>query len=149
MTEAAQDQLFDLTLTDEQRMNRETMQRFAAAEIRDLSRLVDNRESDAESFYPKTAELGLNLLQIPEALGGAGMTRSPVSNALILEDLAHGDLSLALGAVSPLGFANTVLDQGSDAQREKYLPLFCAGDFKGVHGRSKFDEVYLVPMILH
>ena len=130
MTEAAQDQMFDLTLTDEQRMNRETMQRFAAAEIRDLSRLVDNRESDAESFYPKTAELGLNLLQIPEALGGAGMTRSPVSNALILEDLAHGDLSLALGAVSPLGFANTVLDQGSDAQREKYLPLFCEGGFK-------------------
>ena len=130
MTEAAQDPLFDLTLTDEQRMNRETMQRFAAAEIRDLSRLVDNRESNAESFYPKTAELGLNLLQIPEALGGAGMSRSPVSNALILEDLAHGDLSLALGAVSPLGFANTVLDQGSDAQREKYLPLFCEGDFR-------------------
>lgn len=130
MTEAAQDLLFDLTLTDEQRMNRDTMQRFAAAEIRELSRLVDNRESDAQSFYPKTAELGLNLLQIPEALGGAGMARSPVSNALILEDLAHGDLSLALGAVSPLGFANTLLDQGSEAQREKYLPLFCEGDFK-------------------
>ena len=130
MTEALDDLLFDLTLTDEQRMNRETMQRFAAAEMSDLSRLVDNGESAAQDFYPKTADLGLTLLPIPEALGGAGMTRSPVSNALILEDLAQGDLSLALGSVSPLGFVNTLLDQGSDAQREKYLPAFCSGEFK-------------------
>ncbi|NQX87051.1 MAG: acyl-CoA dehydrogenase family protein [Halioglobus sp.] len=129
MNEAADDLLFDLNLTDEQRMNRETMQRFAAAEIRDLSLRVDAGETTARDFFPATAELGLTLLQIPEALGGAGMTRSPVSNALILEDLAHGDLALALGATSPLGFVNTLLDQGSDAQREKYLPRFCDGAF--------------------
>ena len=76
------------------------------------------------------AELGLTLLPIPEALGGAGVDRSPTSNALIFEDLAHGDLALALGAVSPMAFVNTLLDQGSDAQREKYLPGFCSGDFK-------------------
>jgi len=130
MPEPAEDLLFDLTLTDEQRMNRETMQRFAAAEIRDLSLRVDTGDSPAREFFPRTAELGLTLLQIPEALGGAGVPRSPVSNALILEDLAHGDLSLALGVVSPLGFVNTLLDQGTDAQREKYLPAFCSGEFK-------------------
>ena len=110
MTEALEDLLFDLNLTDEQRMNRETMQRFAAAEIRDLSLLVDTGERPAGEFFPKTTELGLTLLQIPEALGGAGVPRSPVANALIMEDLAHGDLSLALGAVSPLGFVNTNLN---------------------------------------
>ena len=130
MTAVAEDRLFDLTLTDEQRMNRETMQRFAKAEMRGLSMQVDTGALPARDFFPKTAELGLTLLQIPEALGGAGVTRSPVSNALIVEDLAHGDLSLALGAVSPLGFVNTLLDQGTAAQREKYLPGFCAGDFK-------------------
>lgn len=129
MTDTAQEQLFDLTLTDEQRMNRETMQRFAAAELREFSRPVDSGVSPATDVYPKTAELGLTLLQIPEALGGAGVPRSPVSNALILEDLAHGDLALALATVAPLGFVNTLLDQGSDAQREKYLPQFCTGEF--------------------
>ena len=130
MTESTENLLFDLTLTDEQRMNRDTMQRFAAAEIRDLSMRVDTGDSPAREFFPKTAQLGLTLLQIPESLGGAGVPRSPVSNALILEDLAHGDLSLALGAVSPLGFVNTLLDQGTDAQRERYLPEFCSGDFR-------------------
>ena len=130
MTDTAQDLLFDLTLTDEQRMNRESMQRFAAAEIRVLAKPVDEGLSPAQDFYPKSAELGLTLLPIPEALGGAGVDRSPTSNALIFEDLAHGDMSLALGSIAPMAFVNTLLDQGSDAQREKYLPLFCTGEFK-------------------
>jgi len=130
MTDTATDLLFDLTLTDEQRMNRESMQRFAAAEMRTLGKSVDAGDSPAQDFYPRTAELGLTLLPIPEALGGAGVERSPTSNALIFEDLAHGDMALALGSLSPMAFVNTLLDQGSDAQREQYLPLFCAGKFK-------------------
>jgi alkylation response protein AidB-like acyl-CoA dehydrogenase len=130
MTDTAQDLLFDLTLTDEQRMNRESMQRFAAAEIRTLAKPIDEGLSPAQDFYPKTAELGLTLLPISEALGGAGVDRSPTSNALIFEDLSHGDMSLALGSIVPMAFVNTLLDQGSDAQREKYLPLFCTGEFK-------------------
>ncbi len=130
MTDTAQDLLFDLTLTDEQRMNRESMQRFAAAEMRTLSKAVDAGDRPAQDFYPKTAELGLTLLPIPEALGGAGVDRSPTSNALIFEDLAHGDMAMALGSISPMSFVNTLLDQGSDAQREKYLPLFCGDAFK-------------------
>lgn len=129
MSNTAEELLFDLTLTDEQRMNRETMQRFAAQEMRDLGKLVDEGKSAAGDFYPRTAELGLTLLPIPEALGGAGMERCPVSNALIYEDLAHGDLALALGAISPLAFVNNLLDGGSDAQREQFLPGFCTGEF--------------------
>ncbi|MFT4518324.1 MAG: alkylation response protein AidB-like acyl-CoA dehydrogenase [Halioglobus sp.] len=129
MTDTAEDLLFDLTLTDDQRMNRDTMVRFAGAEIRSLAKSVDTGESSAMDFYPKTAELGLTLLPIPEALGGAGVDRSPVSNALIFEDLAHGDLAIALGSVAPLGFVNTLIDQGTDAQREQFLPQFCTGEF--------------------
>ena len=130
MSNTAEDLLFDLTLTDEQRMNRDTMQRFAAAEIRDLAKQVDEGHAAANDFYPRTAELGLTLLPVPEALGGAGMQRSPVSNSLIYEDLAHGDMALALGAISPLGFVNALLDAGTDAQHEKYLPAFCSGEFR-------------------
>ncbi|GAB5451402.1 MAG: acyl-CoA dehydrogenase family protein [Halioglobus sp.] len=129
MSNTAEDLLFDLTLTDDQRMNRETMQRFAAQEIRVIAQDVDRGEAAVGDFYAKAAELGLSLLPIPEALGGAGMDRSPVSNVLICEDLAHGDMAMALGSVAPLGFVNTVLDQGSDAQKEKYLPRFCSGEF--------------------
>jgi len=92
MTDTAEDLLFDLTLTDDQRMNRDTMQRFAAAEMRSQAKIADEADTTPVDFYAGTAALGLAMLPIPEPLGGAGMSHSPTSNALIMEDLAHGDL---------------------------------------------------------
>lgn len=129
MTAEAPERLFDLTRSDEQRMNQETMQRFASQAIRPISQEADEASAAPDGFYNKTAELGLAMLNVPEALGGAGMTRSPLSNALNIEDLAWGDLSLTLGAVTPMSFVNTLLDQGSPAQQERYLPRFCEGGF--------------------
>lgn len=129
MSHTAASLLFDLTRSDEQRMNQETMQRFASTEMRSVAQPADETGKTPEGFYDKTAELGLALLPIPEALGGAGVERSPASNALNIEELAMGDLSLALGAVTPQAFVNTVLDQGTAAQQEKYLPEFCQGTF--------------------
>ncbi len=129
MNAQAEERLFDLTRDDDQRMNQDTMERFAVNEIRAVSKDADEAGLTPEGFYDKTAELGLSLLPIPEALGGAGMARSPVSNALNAQDLAWGDLALTLGAITPQAFVNTVLDQGSEAQQEKYLPRFCEGTF--------------------
>ncbi len=123
------EQLFDLTLTDEQYMTRDSLQRFANAEISSLARAADEAGDAPAGFYDKTLELGLTLMPIPEALGGAGVARSPVSNVLNAEDLARGDLSLALGALTPLAVANTLIDQGTATQQEKFLPLFCGESF--------------------
>ena len=129
MSTTAQELIFDVTLSDDQRMNRDTVQRFAEAEIRAQAKEADEAATTPENFFQKTLDLGLTLMPIPEALGGAGVNRSPVSNVLNAEDLSHGDLSLALGTLSPLAFVNTVLDQGNEAQKEKYLPLFCGEKF--------------------
>ncbi|MEP4146008.1 MAG: acyl-CoA dehydrogenase family protein [Halioglobus sp.] len=148
MTTSHPNRLFDLTRTDDQRMSHETMQRFADVEIRSIARSSDEAGAAPEGFYDKSAELGLALLSIPEALGGAGMERSPVSSVLNIEDLATGDLGLTLGAISPQAFVNTLIDQGSDAQRERYLPLFCDGTFVAattalMEPRAMFDPVEL------
>ena len=148
MSSSYPDRLFDLTRTDDQRMSHESMQRFADSEIRSIARSSDEAGAPPVGFYDKTAELGLALLSIPEALGGAGMERSPVSSVLNIEDLAKGDLGLALGAVSPQAFVNTLIDQGNDAQREQYLPLFCEGTFVAattalMEPRAMFDPTEL------
>lgn len=112
---------FDLTLTEEQRITRESMRRFAEAEIRSIARSADEAATAPDGFYDMAAELGLSLMPIPEAYGGAGMPRSPISNILNAEDLAYGDMSLALGMLAPLGFINSVLDFGSEEQQERFL----------------------------
>jgi alkylation response protein AidB-like acyl-CoA dehydrogenase len=123
------DPLFDLTLTDEQRMTRESIQRFAGAEMTPGARAADEAGATPADFFEKTLELGLALMPIPEALGGAGMPRSPVSNALTAEDLARGDLPMALGSLTPAAVVNTLMDQGNAAQQERYLPRFCGESF--------------------
>ena len=137
-------QPFDLNLSDDQRMTRESLQRFAQDVLRRHSREADEAAGVPADFYARSLELGLTLMPIPEAQGGAGAARSPISNMLAIEDLAWGDMSLALGAVTPLAFVNTLLDQGSQAQQEKYLPRLAGENFVAasvalMEPRARFD----------
>ena len=124
MSESAKPVLFDLTLSDEQALMRETARRFAATEMRPSSRRADEAGQAPEGFYARSADLGFTVVPIPEELGGMGAARSPVSNVLIAEDLAYGDMSLAIGALSSLSFINTIIDQGSAEQQRALLPPF-------------------------
>lgn len=130
MSEQAQDLLFDLNLTEEQRIMRESLARFSDVEVASISRQADEAGQAPEGFYNKTAELGLSLLSIPEAYGGAGVPRSVLSNMLNAEDLGKGDVSLAVGALTPLSFVNMLLDYGTEAQQEKYLTAIADEAFK-------------------
>ncbi len=138
---------FDLTLTEEQSMMRETLRRFARETARPAAQAADREGADAE-FDARVAELGLNLISVPEGLGGAGEARSPVSTTLIAEDLAYGDMGLALAALAPCGFINLLVDYGTQLQRRRYLPPMCDEDFVPaslalMEPRARFDARYL------
>lgn len=120
---------FDLSLSEDQRMTRESLQRFAREVLRARARAADDAGATPPDLLPQVQELGLALMPIPEDFGGAGAARSPVSNVLALEDLAYGDMSLALAATAPLAVVNLLLDQGSAAQQEKYLSLLAGEHF--------------------
>ena len=116
--------LFDLTPTEEQQMMVDSMVRFAEAALRPAAREADTHSRVPDGLLDEAHGLGLTMMAIPEQFGGAGGERSPVSNVLIAEALGRGDMALALAILSPLGVVNTLLDQGTDAQREHYLPRF-------------------------
>lgn len=122
--------LFDLTLTDDQRLTRETMQRFAESELRKLARQTDETRTVPRDLLQKAHELGITALAVPEEHGGAGSERSPVSNVLVAEDLGKGDLGLALAILAPLGFVNALIDYGTAAQQASHLPAYAAENFK-------------------
>ena len=129
MAEPATEQLFDLTPTDDQALAQNTARRFAQEELRSKSRSADEAALAPPGFYQKTMELGLNYGPIPESLGGIGAGRSPISGVLIAEDLGRGDMSLAIAALTPVSFINTLVDFGSAAQQAKYLPRFASDTF--------------------
>ncbi|MFT5210399.1 MAG: alkylation response protein AidB-like acyl-CoA dehydrogenase [Flavobacterium sp.] len=148
MSRTQEEHPFDLRLNEDQQMSRDSMQKFAQSEIESISRSADEAGEAPTDFYHKTAELGLSMMPIPEAQDGAGMPRSPLSNILNAEDLAHGDMSLAIGALTPLSFVNAVLDNGTEAQVANYLPRFVDDKFHGatialMEPRATFDPLSL------
>jgi len=115
--------------SEEQEMIRDSMKEFADQAMRPIARDCDEESSIPQDFLDTVWELGLTTTQIPEEYGGAGEERSAVTNAILLEELGYGDASLAMAAVAPSVFANAIVDQGSEEQKKKYLPLFCGADF--------------------
>jgi len=115
--------------TEEQVSAREAMRSFANDVLRPAAREYDEASAIPDSFLAQAWELGLTATQLPEAHGGYGAERSPLTNAIVLEELAYGDATLAIAATAPSLFANAVADQGSDEQKQRYLPAFCGAEF--------------------
>jgi alkylation response protein AidB-like acyl-CoA dehydrogenase len=116
-------------LEEEQQIARDALHEFAAEVMRPIARECDEEEKISEDFLAQSWELGLVSTQIPEAYGGGGEARSPITNAIILEELAWGDIALAIAALTPATFANAIVDYGSDEQKQALLPLFCGDSY--------------------
>lgn len=117
--------MISFALTEEQESVRNTMHAFAEQAMRTIARECDEAAAVPESFLQQAWELGLTAAQVPEDLGGYGSPRSPVTNAIILEELAWGDASLALAATAPAAFAYAVAEQGTGEQKKRHLPPLC------------------------
>jgi alkylation response protein AidB-like acyl-CoA dehydrogenase len=111
--------------SEEQEVVRHAMHEFAEQVLRPAGRGADEASALPDEVVARTWELGLVATQLPQECGGGGEPRSPVTNAILLEELAWGDAALAAAAAAPAAFAFAVADQGSGAQRREYLPLFC------------------------
>ena len=121
--------MISFKLTEEQEIVRDALHEFAAQVIRPIARESDEASEVPAGFLEQAWELGLVSTAIPETYGGGGEERSPVTNALVGEELAWGDATLAAAALAPAAFAFAVLDQGSDDQKRELLPLFCGPKF--------------------
>jgi alkylation response protein AidB-like acyl-CoA dehydrogenase len=115
--------------TEEQVAARDSMRSFATDVLFPKARECDEAAAVPDGFLAQAWELGLTATQIPEAYGGFGAARSPTTNAIVLEELAYGDATLALCAAAPALFAYAILDQGSEEQKRTYLPLFCGDTY--------------------
>lgn len=119
--------MFDLELTEEQQLVRDTVASFAQNEIRPVARDSDESGSIPQSVIDQSFELGLIHSALPEAQGGYGEQRSAVTGAIVAEELAWGDASIAMHLLAPRLVAYPVADAGTTEQRERILPRFAKG----------------------
>jgi alkylation response protein AidB-like acyl-CoA dehydrogenase len=119
---AAAPDLLDLTPTDEQVMIVDAMKRFAGDALRPAAAAADEACAAPAALLAQAAELGIAAMNVPDELGGVGQERSVVTNALVAEALAHGDLGLAIACLSGPSVAIALAEFGSAEQEAQYLP---------------------------
>nr|WP_174575698.1 acyl-CoA dehydrogenase family protein [Nocardia miyunensis] len=115
---------FDLTPSDEQQMIVETVRDFAGEILRPAAPDADAATKAPQDLLERAAELGITLINVPEELEGAATERGAVTNSLVAEALAHGDMGLALPILAPSGVAVALSQWGTDAQQKTYLGAF-------------------------
>src|SRR6516165_2991773 len=103
---------FDLTPDDEQKMIVETLDEFAEEVLRPAAHDADEAATYPPDLIAKAAELGITT------------HRSSVTNGLVAEALAYGDMGLALPILAPGGVASALTHWGSADQQATYLREF-------------------------
>ncbi len=116
--------LFDLSLSDEQEMFRDTCRDFAAEQLRPAALDADTHCETPAQILSDARDLGIHLLGVPESLGGVGNDRSAMTHVLVTEALAHGDLGMAWACLAPSAVANALALWGNAEQQSVYLPEF-------------------------
>ncbi|MBS1105778.1 MAG: acyl-CoA dehydrogenase domain protein [Deltaproteobacteria bacterium] len=109
--------MIDFQPTDEQQLVIDTVRNFAANEIRPKARECDESKKLPEKVIEQAHELGLVANALPESAGGGG-ERSAVTGVLVAEELAVGDLGIALAILSPALCAFPIAEFGTEEQKE-------------------------------
>lgn len=123
------------SLTDDEQLLRESVREFAAAELAPRVRAMDEQARLDPDLLPRLFALGVMGTEIPERLGGGGGTFFHA--ALVVEELSRVDPAIGvLVDVQNTLVVSALLRWGTDAQRERYLPLL-ASSWVGAYSLSE------------
>ncbi len=135
--------------SEEQAMVKETISGFATDQMDPLSRESDENGAVPADVLKTGWELEIISSCVPEEYGGFGEKPSALTGAIAYEELAYGDLSMAIHLLSPTVMAYSVLLDGTDEQRSQLLPAACGEEFKPfaaavIEPRYNFDASQLM-----
>ena len=115
---------------------RDVVQQFAAKEIAPRAAEIDSSDEFPMDLWQKMGELGLHGITVPEGYGGSDM--GYVAHMVAMEEISRASASVALsyGAHSNLCI-NQIKRNGSEEQKQKYLPKLISGEFIGALAMSE------------
>lgn len=116
--------LFDLNLSEEQQMIQQTIQQFASQYLRKNAEHINVECAIPDEIVKEFQALGLPYYSVPESLGGVLTDKATVTQMIIAEELAYGDLGMAVALLAPVNALNAITRWGTAAQQEKYTPAF-------------------------
>ena len=126
-----------ITLSEEQREFRAVLRQFARDKIAPLAAETDRTAAYSWDAFKALQSMELTALSYPVEYGGAGA--SLVDQAIVAEELAAACVSTSLMfLISKLAML-PVLNFGSEALKQSYIPRICRGDSQGSYALSEPD----------
>ncbi len=112
--------MISFTFTEEQELLRQQVRRFVEAEILPVRRQLDEEGRFPRDIFRNMGELGFFSLRYPEEFGGSAA--GSISLAILLEELAWGDLALAAACLmQSLMGTDFIYRFGTDDQKKRLL----------------------------
>ena len=127
---------FNFGLGETLDMLREQINGFAASEIAPRAEAIDHDNLFPNDLWKKFGDMGLLGITVDEAYGGSGM--GYLAHVIAMEEISRASASVGLsyGAHSNL-CVNQINRNGSDEQKEKYLPKLISGEHIGALAMSE------------
>ena len=126
----------DFDLGDDADLLRDSVRSFAADEIAPRAADIDKSNEFPMDLWRKMGDLGLLGVTVEEEYGGAGM--GYVEHMVAMEEISRASASVGLsyGAHSNL-CVNQIRRNGSEAQKQRYLPKLITGEHVGALAMSE------------
>ena len=115
---------------------RDVTHRWAQERVKPMAAEIDAKNVFPHALWREMGDLGLLGVTVPEAYGGAGL--GYLAHTVAIEEVARASASVSLsyGAHSNL-CVNQIKLNGTDAQKDAYLPKLVSGEHVGALAMSE------------
>ena len=129
----------DFDLGEDIEMLRESVYQFARLEIAPRAADIDRDNLFPADLWPALGEMGLLGITAEEEYGGTGL--GYLAHAVAMEEVSRASASVGLsyGAHSNLCL-NQIRKNGSEAQKQRWLPDLCSGEKVGALAMSEHQS---------